>query len=104
MSMTTPPIAHAVAIQRKARSLPPDDAADDRADEYERKNELVDPRERADHEPGGGRHDQRLPVRSNATPTTMLKIESISDMKPMFSAVVSAVSVTEISRAPFEMG
>jgi hypothetical protein len=34
----------------------------------------------------------------------MLKIESISDMNPMFSAVVRAVSVTQISRAPFEIG
>ena len=45
-----------------------------------------------------------MPVRSNATPTTMLKTESISAMKPMLSAVVRAVSVTQMSRAPFEIG
>ena len=35
-----------------------------------------------------------IPVSSNAIPTMMLKIESISDMKPMSRAVARAVSVT----------
>ena len=34
----------------------------------------------------------------------MLKTDSISDMNPMLSAVVSAVSVTQMSRAEFEIG
>ena len=45
-----------------------------------------------------------IPVSSNAMPTTMLKIESISDMNPMSSAVASAVSVTQMLRALFEIG
>ena len=45
-----------------------------------------------------------MPVSSNATPTTTLKIASILDMKPMSSAVASAVSVTQMFRAPFEIG
>ena len=45
-----------------------------------------------------------MPVNSKAMPTMMLKIESISDMKPMSSAVASAVSVTQMLRALFEIG
>ena len=45
-----------------------------------------------------------IPVRSRAMPTTTLKMASISAMYPVFSAVVRAVSVTQISRAPFEIG
>jgi hypothetical protein len=45
-----------------------------------------------------------IPVNSNATPTMMLKIASISDMNPMSSAVARAVSVTQMLRALFEIG
>jgi len=45
-----------------------------------------------------------IPVSTRAIPTTMLKIESCSAMYETFSAVASAVSVTQRFRAPFEIG
>ena len=48
--------------------------------------------------------DQADAGQEQRDPTTMLKTESISDMKPMLSAVVRAVSVTQMFRAPFETG
>src|SRR4029450_5994229 len=45
-----------------------------------------------------------IPVNRSAIPTTMLKIESISDMNPMSRAVARAVSVTQMLRALFEVG